>query len=73
VLAADRGRVSIEEHPEPDADARVAGPEKAWIEAFSPDGSLTGLSITGKTQLAEQLLDGIQAAQARVSAASSAA
>ncbi len=73
VLVADRGRVAIEEHPEPDADARVAGPEKAWIEAFSPDGSLTGLSITGKAQLAEQLLDGIQAAQARVSAASSAA
>ena len=50
VLVARGGRVAIEEHPEPEADARVAGSEKAWIEAFSPDGSydlspVTSLSV----------------------------
>ncbi|MGI8594762.1 MAG: winged helix-turn-helix transcriptional regulator [Solirubrobacteraceae bacterium] len=73
VLVASRGRVAIEEHPEPEADARVSGSEKAWIEAFSPDGSSKGLQTSGKTQLAELLLDGLRAAQARVSEASSAA
>ncbi len=72
VLVAGRGHVAIEEHPEPEADARVSGSEKAWIEAFSPDGSSNGLEMSGKTQLAEQLLDGLQAAQARVSATNAA-
>ena len=72
VLVASRGRVAIEEHSEPEADARVSGSEKAWIEAFSPDGSRQGLEMSGKTQLAEALLDGLQAAQARVSATNAA-
>ena len=69
VLTARDGRVEIDERPEPGADARVAGTEKAWCDAFGPEGSRAELEITGRVGLAEALLDGLSAAQARVSAA----
>jgi DNA-binding HxlR family transcriptional regulator len=69
VLVAKSGRVAIEEHPHPDADAHVSGNEKAWLEAFGPDGSRDRLQISGKTALADALLDGLSVANARVSAA----
>jgi DNA-binding HxlR family transcriptional regulator len=69
VLVARGGEVTIEEHPEPDPDARVSGSEKGWIDFFAPESSRDGLRITGKTPLADALLDGVTAAQARVSAA----
>jgi hypothetical protein len=68
LLTARGGSVEIAERQDPDADARVSGSEKAWIEAFGPDASRAGLSISGKTQLAEALLDALAPAQARVSA-----
>ena len=40
VLIADGGEVRIEEREAPDADARVSGAQRSWIEAFAPDGSL---------------------------------
>jgi DNA-binding HxlR family transcriptional regulator len=54
-------RATIEERPEPGADARVTGTEAAWIAALSPGGDRNGLEITGDRALAEQLLDGLAA------------
>jgi DNA-binding HxlR family transcriptional regulator len=68
VLEVSNRRVDVEERAEPGADAHVSAPEKAWIEAFAPEGSREGLEITGRAGLAEALLDGLSAAQARVSA-----
>jgi hypothetical protein len=56
VLIADGGEVRIEEREAPDADARVSGDQRSWIEAFAPDGSLDALEIEGDRRLAETLL-----------------
>ena len=56
VLVADGGEVRIEEREAPEADARVSGPERSWIDAFAPDGSLDALEIDGDRRLAETLL-----------------
>jgi DNA-binding HxlR family transcriptional regulator len=56
VLVADGTEVRIEEREAPDADARVSGPERSWIDAFAPDGSLDALEIEGDRRLAESLL-----------------
>jgi DNA-binding HxlR family transcriptional regulator len=52
-----RGRLSIEEQPAPDAGARVSGDESAWIEAFSPGGARTALTVEGDNRLATIVLD----------------
>ena len=52
-----RGRMTIEEQADPDADARVSGDERAWIEAFGPGGSRAGLAIEGNASLAGLVLD----------------
>jgi DNA-binding HxlR family transcriptional regulator len=69
VLTAQRGSVRVEERDAPEADARVSGPRKAWIEAFGPGGSRGGLKVEGDKRLAETLLDGLSAGEARASAA----
>ena len=56
VLVADGIEVRIEEREAPEADARVSGPERSWIDAFAPDGSLDALEIDGARRLAESLL-----------------
>jgi DNA-binding HxlR family transcriptional regulator len=56
VLVTDGGEVRIEEREAPEADARVSGPERSWIDAFAPDGSLDALEIDGDRRLAEMLL-----------------
>jgi DNA-binding HxlR family transcriptional regulator len=56
VLVTDGGEVRIEEREAPEADARVYGPERSWIDAFAPDGSLDALEIDGDRRLAEMLL-----------------
>jgi DNA-binding HxlR family transcriptional regulator len=56
VLVADGTQVRIEEREAPEADARVSGPERSWIDAFAPDGSLDALEIEGDRRLAESLL-----------------
>jgi DNA-binding HxlR family transcriptional regulator len=48
--------MTIEEDAAPDADARVSGPERAWIEAFGPEGSRAGLEIEGDDALADAVL-----------------
>jgi DNA-binding HxlR family transcriptional regulator len=52
-----RGRMTIEEHPTPDADARVSGDEQSWIDAFAPDGIRSGLAFEGDAALAAVVLD----------------
>ncbi len=59
VLAASGGGVTIEEHPEPDAEARVEGTVDGWVHAFSPEGDRGELSISGDTKLATEMLDGL--------------
>ena len=56
-MRVGRGRMSIEEQASPDADARVTGDERAWIDAFSPGGSRSGLTTEGDERLATQVLD----------------
>jgi hypothetical protein len=47
------------------ADAHVSGPERAWVEAFGPDGSRTELEVTGDRRLAESVLDSLAAVTVR--------
>jgi DNA-binding HxlR family transcriptional regulator len=70
LLRAADGSLEIEEQPEDvDEDARVSGPQRAWIEAFGPDGDRSGLRFSGDRGLAESLLDGISAVKLRTSQA----
>ncbi|WP_349294529.1 winged helix-turn-helix transcriptional regulator [Baekduia alba] len=59
VLTARQGRVDLAERSAPEADARIAGPERAWIEALGPDASRTELEITGDQEIADALLDAL--------------
>ena len=73
VLEARNGRVSIAEREAPDADARLAGPESAWVRALGPDADRQALELDGDAQLAEALLDAFGAEAERAAAASAAA
>jgi hypothetical protein len=55
-LEAQDGHVTISEHPEGSADARVTATEPEWVRALGPNGSLTDLDIRGDRPLAEALL-----------------
>ncbi len=68
VLRVGEGAVSYEERSAPEADARIEGPERAWIEAFGLDGSRTELEISGDARLAEAVLDDVAALASRQSA-----
>ena len=63
-LQISRGRMTIDEQPSPDADARVSGDERAWVEAFSPGGSRGSLTIEGDERLAGVVLDATSSAAA---------
>jgi hypothetical protein len=65
VLHVERGRVSDEQRDAPEADARIAGPERAWVEAFGLDASRTELEVTGDRALATALLDFLAAVGVR--------
>lgn len=58
-LVAQDGTLVYSERPAPEAQARVRGPERAWIEAFSPDGSRTELEVEGDAALAGATLDAL--------------
>ena len=55
-LTAAGGRVSIEERPAGEPDARVTGSERDWVTAFSPGGGLEHLEVSGSRPLAQELL-----------------
>ncbi len=59
VVAAGEGTMSVEEHARPDADARIAGTEAAWIAALGPEADSSGLEVTGSARIAEALLSGL--------------
>jgi hypothetical protein len=64
----------IEERAEAgDADARVSGSERAWIDAFSPSGSRSGLTFEGDAAVADGVLEACGAAAAAGSASSAVA
>jgi hypothetical protein len=56
-LTARQGRVTLAERSAPEADARISGPERAWVEALGPDASYTELEITGDRDVAEAFLE----------------
>jgi hypothetical protein len=64
-LVVDRGRVTIEEREAPDAEATLSGTQRAWIDAFAPDGSLQALKIEGNRELAEAVLTALRNETAR--------
>ena len=68
-LRAADGRVEVEERQEPNADARVSGPQSAWIDALGPEGDRSGLEISGDRRLVEALLDEITPESVRSTAA----
>jgi DNA-binding HxlR family transcriptional regulator len=49
--------MTMEEHSAPDADVRISGPERAWVETFSPETAPVGLAIEGDQRLAESVLE----------------
>jgi len=52
-----RDGLAIEERAESgEAGARVSGSERAWIEAFSPNGGAAQLTVEGDAALAEAVL-----------------
>ena len=55
-LTLSEGRISIDERPAETADARVRGPQVAWVAALSPDGDIDALEITGDDALATAFL-----------------
>jgi HxlR-like helix-turn-helix len=65
VLHVDSGHVSYEQRDAHEADARIAGPERAWVEAFGLDASRTELEISGDRALAEAVLDFLAAVAVR--------
>ena len=68
VLHVEDGNVAYEERSAPEADARIEGPERAWVEAFGLDASRTELEISGDAAIAERLLDFLAAVAVRAAA-----
>ena len=73
LLTVSGGEVSLSEHADAGADAKVTGTEAAWIRAFAPEGDRGELEITGDRKLAMTMLDGLalseQDAESAVAAA----
>jgi DNA-binding HxlR family transcriptional regulator len=59
VLTSRQGHVELAERSAPEADAKIAGPERAWVEALGPDASRTELEITGDRDVADAFLDAL--------------
>ena len=56
-LTVGDGHLDYAERPADEADARIVGPERAFVEVFSDPGSRTELEISGDERLAESLID----------------
>ncbi len=59
VLSAPAGVMIVQERSHPEADARIAGNEDAWIAALGPDADTSSLDVTGKGKLADALLEAL--------------
>jgi DNA-binding HxlR family transcriptional regulator len=56
VLSLEGRTIAYEDGPDDQADAHVAGPESAWVEALGPEGSPEGLTVSGDAALADRVL-----------------
>jgi DNA-binding HxlR family transcriptional regulator len=65
VLSEAGDTLAIEERSAPDADAKITGSERAWVEALGPDTDRSELEIQGDARLANALLDGLSVSAAR--------
>jgi len=59
VLTTRDGRTTLAERSAPEADARITGPERAWVEALGPEASRTELEISGDREIADAFLDAL--------------
>jgi DNA-binding HxlR family transcriptional regulator len=57
ILRLEAGAVGYEEGTAAHADARIAGPEGAWIDALGPEATRARLAVSGDAALADALLD----------------
>ena len=64
-MAISNGALDLSEEAASRADARISGPERAWIEALGPDASRTELEIDGDESLAGALLSALAPAAVR--------
>jgi DNA-binding HxlR family transcriptional regulator len=58
-LRIQDGELRYSERGATEPHARVRGPERAWIEALGPNGSIAELDIEGDRSLAQQVLDSV--------------
>jgi DNA-binding HxlR family transcriptional regulator len=63
-LTVNGHEVSLSEHPEGDAMAKISGSQGAWLAALGPDADRSGLEVTGDARMADAMLDCV-GAQAR--------
>ena len=56
LLRLDGRAVEYEERAAPEADARIAGSEGAWVDALGPEPASAGLAVRGDAALADALL-----------------
>jgi DNA-binding HxlR family transcriptional regulator len=68
-LEADSGTLSYHEHRVESPDARIAGSQQAWVEAFGPNRDRHGLSIDGDRAMADALMDALGASTGAAAAA----
>ncbi|MDO8185958.1 helix-turn-helix domain-containing protein [Conexibacter sp. JD483] len=69
LITVKRGEVTLEERADADATARIAGTERAWVDALVPEGSRDGLEISGDARLTDAVLDGLTPVVTRAEAA----
>jgi len=72
-LTLTRGQTSVEELSAERADAKISGDTDAWVRALSPGRDRGGLEISGDSQLAQLVLDGLVASAPRAERPASAA
>lgn len=65
VLGVERGHWTVEERSGNEADARISGPEAAWVAALGPEAERTGLTIQGDRAAAALMLDALAPLAAR--------
>ncbi len=56
-LTAADGVLGYAEREAPEADARISGPDRAFVEVFLEHGARTELEVTGDTLLADRLFE----------------
>jgi DNA-binding HxlR family transcriptional regulator len=59
VVSSVDGTMRVEERSQPEADARIAGTEDAWVAALGPDADTSELEVTGESAVADALLGGL--------------